>query len=168
MHVRILVLLLAIAERSLQDYLCPGFNFAFWSFPGGGDWRWMISDDNCNVQSICGNVNPCDCLSQACSPSPAHVKYVIVDTLWQVSYSLYSPDSVDCRNDGKRNFEEGLINKREYEAIEETNALLDIQRREFDEVVESGKSESDIKAMREVHKRDLEESEAKQHEAHRA
>ena len=32
-----------------------------------------------------------------------------------------------CRNDGKRNFREGMIRRAEYEAIEQRNAELDVE-----------------------------------------
>lgn len=83
MHNGIIVLLLALTKLSLQtDYLCPGFNFAFWSFPGGGSYRWAITEDNCNVVSTCGNANPCTCDNLGCSPAPAHVEYIKVDKKW--------------------------------------------------------------------------------------
>lgn len=67
-----------------------------------------------------------------------------------------------CRNDGKRNFEEGRISEREYIAIEETNAMLDIHLREYEDALANGTSIVDMEALREVQKRELKFAEMKQ------
>ena len=72
---------------------------------------------------------------------------------------------MQCRNDGKRNLADGLINERQFAAIEETNSMLDKQKREYNEAIGRGLSSSDIEMMRAVHKRDLKEAEKREAEA---
>jgi hypothetical protein len=73
-------------------------------------------------------------------------------------------DRIKCRNDGRRNLAEGLINERQLAAIEETAVLLDKQKREYEEAIEGGICERDIEAMRAVHKRDLKAAEMKEYD----
>lgn len=70
-----------------------------------------------------------------------------------------------CRNDGKRDLAEGRISEREYQVIEETNAILDIHIREYAEALANGTSVQGMEALREIHKRDLKAAEMKQLQA---
>ncbi|CZR67831.1 uncharacterized protein PAC_17730 [Phialocephala subalpina] len=181
MHPIAIYVLLAFAR--LSQALCPGYNYAFFSLSNVSwrGWRWLITDNNCyRVGSPCGFDNPCHCPSLGCSPPPAHVDKIVVNGLWYLcrpdvnagACSVFEPEGVThpggvgvescCRNDGKRNLKEGLISEREYEAIEDTNAVLDIHLREYAEAVSNGTSVEIMEVMREVQKRDLKLAEAKQ------
>lgn len=45
-----------------------------------------------------------------------------------------------CRNDGRRNFAEGLITERHFEAISANNEILDRHIVEYDEAVVKGRN----------------------------
>ena len=60
---------------------------------------------------------------------------------------------------------EGRITERQYAAIEETNSLLEKQKREYEQAVERGLGHFEVEVMRVRHKRDLEEAEKREAEA---
>ncbi|PKY08116.1 hypothetical protein P168DRAFT_314241 [Aspergillus campestris IBT 28561] len=125
----------------LVSAMCPGYNWGFFNIGSG---KWAIIDSPCHdyVQLSCDN--PCDCYDVlGCSPTGS-VNKVKVNDLWyncreepnkgacptSASFGGRVPESC-CRNDGKRNFEEGRISKRHAEAIENTNGILERHEREF-------------------------------------
>ncbi|PLB36126.1 uncharacterized protein BDW47DRAFT_127479 [Aspergillus candidus] len=127
----------------LVSAICPGYNWGFFHL---GSSKWGIADSRCHdfVQLPCDN--PCNCRdSLGCSPAGS-VNKVKVNNLWYncrdgpnkgacpatsfISFAGRVPESC-CRNDGKRNFEEGLISRRHAEAIETTNGILERHEQEF-------------------------------------
>ncbi|KAF8859464.1 hypothetical protein BDZ45DRAFT_742276 [Acephala macrosclerotiorum] len=156
------------------------------STPYTGCYKWAIANGSC-VAPIngCPNDNPCsecDIYDQTsgfgCSAGPdnVHVDKIQVYGLWHdpnagecdmIHYSdtgedrKYQPSAkVEscCRNDGKRNLELGLISEREYQAIEATNAMLDIHKREYADAL-TWMSSSNITALRDSQIRELKEAE---------
>lgn len=87
MFALLLTLLAAFLLISPIQAVCPGYNYAFWSFPSRemNRVRWAVSDSWCIFRSNCALGNPCDCPYQGCSPPPVHVDKVTILGLWCVS-----------------------------------------------------------------------------------
>ncbi|KAF8856728.1 hypothetical protein BDZ45DRAFT_691573 [Acephala macrosclerotiorum] len=187
MHITILLVSFLLAR--LISAVCEGYSFAFLSLPGGGpggNYRWMTTDNDCRIApDTCARANPCDCPQLGCSPEPVHVNQVSIWSQWYQcepyskagSCVTFQPNSMVfeghesgvnvescCRNDNKRNLAEGLISEREYQAIEETNAMLDIHKRNYEHALTSGNT-TYITTLREIQKRELKDAEARQLEA---
>lgn len=83
----------------------------------------------------------------------------------QMNGNIHFANKMQCRNDGRRNLAEGRITERHFAAVEETNSMLDQQRREYEDAVGRGLGDFDIEVMRVRHKRDLEDAEKREAEA---
>ncbi|CZR58305.1 uncharacterized protein PAC_08197 [Phialocephala subalpina] len=144
MHIAILLVSFLLAHFTFAD-VCPGYALAFISLPRGGDHRY-----HCEPYTNAGY-----CATIA--PDPTGV-------LSKNHKNGFSIESC-CRNDPKRNLAEGLISEREYQAIEETNAMLDIHLRDYEAAVASGMNAGNLTALHDVQKRELKDAEARQLEA---
>ncbi|PLB36127.1 uncharacterized protein BDW47DRAFT_127480 [Aspergillus candidus] len=146
MHLKIILSLLPLLP--LTSAICPGYNYAF--FNGGDNW-FYTADVACKIRVTGRCDNICECRHWGCSPAHS-VNRVRVNGLWyscrgdrnkgtcgasknQIQHR--APESC-CRNDGRRNFEEGLISRRHADAITVTNELLERHAREFDHAEKRG------------------------------
>ncbi|CZR52855.1 uncharacterized protein PAC_02732 [Phialocephala subalpina] len=176
-------LLVLLALTRLGSGICAGYNYAFFSLPTSGSSRWVVTDDACNAPfPACGNrYTPCHCQGLHCSSIPIHVDSVEINGLWyacRVDSTAWSCENIYwpegplrsnggpffdveqcCRNDGRRNLKEGRINEREFQAIEATNALLDIHKRDYADALASGMSGGNLTSLRNVQRRELKEAE---------
>ncbi|KAJ5108606.1 hypothetical protein N7456_005281 [Penicillium angulare] len=140
----------------LVSAICPGYNYAFWN--RGHNW-FYTSDDSCNIVVTGHCQNVCHCKGNwGCGPSHS-VDKLLVNGLWyacrrepnagicddnanQLAY--LSPESC-CRNDGRRNFEEGLITKRHADAIAETDILLERHGQEYEDAERQGHDVAELR-----------------------
>ncbi|KAF8856727.1 hypothetical protein BDZ45DRAFT_745199 [Acephala macrosclerotiorum] len=152
------------------------------NFVGDGKtlWEWIITDDDCRlaVDACYKGTNPCSqCDGMGCSAAlDVHVDKVVVHGLWYLcrrdpnsgscptvwidtsflaTFSPPTPVESCCRNDGKRNLELGLISEREYQAIEDTNAMLDTHKHDYEHALATGKN---VTALREIQRRELKDA----------
>ncbi|KAF8854043.1 hypothetical protein BDZ45DRAFT_747915 [Acephala macrosclerotiorum] len=147
---------------------------------------WSVVLDDCSEMYGCDAGNPCGCSHLACTNTGANtyvdrvsIQWAGGDTLWYLCRpdvnsgscmlphvppkgSFWQPVESCCRNDGKRNFEEGRISEREYHTIEETNAMLDIHLREYEAAVANGTHIEDMEALRVIQRRELKWAEGNQ------
>ncbi|CZR66957.1 uncharacterized protein PAC_16856, partial [Phialocephala subalpina] len=104
------------------------------------------------------DINHGACNSIFYTPTNENRKYNYGDGPAQVESCQTLSNKFQCRNDGKRNLDLGLINKREYEIIEATNAMLDIHKREYADAL-TWMSSSNITALRDTQIRELKHAE---------
>ncbi|KAJ5115939.1 hypothetical protein N7456_000287 [Penicillium angulare] len=145
MHSKLLLSLPFILP--LVSAICPGYNYAFFHVNG-----WIYTaDDSCKIVATGYCDNLCECREWGCSPAHS-VDKVLVNGLWYYCRAdsgagtcgatgnqiANRPPESCCRNDGKRNYEEGLISRRHANAIGQTNALLERHEEEYADAEKNG------------------------------
>ncbi|KAF8850975.1 hypothetical protein BDZ45DRAFT_696272 [Acephala macrosclerotiorum] len=141
----------------LGSALCPGFNYAFFGIffsvaPHLAPLAVYLRAYEINMRYLCRrDPNAGSCQEIYCSQSG----WTLIANNGPAGIAVEQC----CHNDGRHNLEEGLINKREFQAIEATNALLDIHKRDYEEALEGGMSRGNLTALRNVQTQELKEAE---------
>ncbi|KAL4928504.1 uncharacterized protein BDV17DRAFT_291716 [Aspergillus undulatus] len=148
--------LLSLTILPLASAICPGYNFAFFNTNDG--WAYT-SNTACSVVNSGNCANICTCGGWGCSPAGKGNCGPENGFSPPPQIANRAPESC-CRNDGNKNLQEGLIGKRQAEAISETNALLDRHLEEFEQA-----NGQDLDILRERQQVEVEEAMKREAEA---
>ncbi|KAL4882713.1 hypothetical protein BJY04DRAFT_217204 [Aspergillus karnatakaensis] len=137
--------------------ICPGYNYAF--FNDDDNTMFYTTTTGCVVVEGKPCDNPCMCGGTwGCGPAGS-VNAAKVNGLWyacrhdnrkgrcgpnEMSQVANNAPESCCRNDGNKNFAEGLITKRHAEVIEETNSILDRHLEEVEDAEKRGVDLGDL------------------------
>lgn len=141
----------------LTTAICPGYNYAF--FNDDDNTMFYTTTTDCVVVKGEPCTNVCQCEWWGCGPAGS-VNSLKVHGLWykcrddankgrcgpnEMSQVANNAPESCCRNDGARNLAEGLITRRQADAIGHTNVILD---RHVDEYAVAKRDGGDLEDLR--------------------